>query len=159
MRRMDVGIGDFAVSGTPGTVLKTYALGSCVAVVMWDKMNKVAGLIHIALPESSINPKKAESKPAFFADTGLPIFLRAMRNGGANKNSTWIKLIGGSNILDETRTFDIGKRNALAIKRYLWKEGLGAIKEDLGGAISRTVTVTVDTGEVVVSNSKETWTL
>lgn len=159
MTRTDVGIGEFKVSCAPGDVLRTYALGSCVAVIMWDKVKKVAGLIHIALPESSVNPKKAETRPGFFADTGLPVFLQSMKNIGANRNSTWIKLVGGSNIMDAERTFDIGKRNAIAIKRYLWKNGLGAIKEELGGNISRTVSITVDTGEITISNSKDTWTI
>ncbi|MEW5818198.1 MAG: chemotaxis protein CheD [Spirochaetota bacterium] len=157
--RTDVGIGEYLISSTPGDVLKTYALGSCVAVLMYDKARKIAGLIHIALPESGINPKKAEAKPAYFADTGIPLFLQAMKKAGANRNTTWIKIAGGSNIMDEQKTFDIGRRNTIAIKRYLWKNGLGVIKEDVGGSISRTVSISVDTGEIVLSNSKDKWVL
>jgi chemotaxis protein CheD len=159
MIRTDVGIGEFKVSKDSGDVLKTYALGSCVAVIAYDTHTKVAGLIHIALPESKINPKKAETRPGFFADTGLPIFLKEMKQKGANRNNTWIKIAGGSNIMDEGKTFDIGRRNTIAVKRYLWKNGLGAIKEDVGGNISRTVSISVNTGEVIISNSKEKWTL
>lgn len=159
MIKTDVGIGEYVVSNNPGDTIKTYALGSCVAVVMYDDTNKVAGMIHIALPDSKVNPKKAETRPGFFADTGLPIFLKEMKKKGATRNTSWIKLAGGSNIMDESNTFDIGRRNAIAVKRYLWKNGLGVIKEDIGGNISRTVSIKVSTGEVVVSNSREKWNI
>lgn len=159
MIKTDVGIGEFIVSKDQQDVIKTYALGSCVAVIMYDKMNKVAGMIHIALPDSTVNPKKAQTRPGFFADTGLPLFLDEMKKKGAVRNSTWIKLAGGSNIMDEGNTFDIGRRNAIAIKRYLWKKGLGVIKEDIGGNISRTVSIAVSTGEVLLSNSERKWNL
>jgi chemotaxis protein CheD len=159
MIKTDVGIGEIVVSNDGKDIIKTYALGSCVAVIMYDKLNKVAGMIHIALPDSKVNPKKAETRPGFFADTGLPIFLDTMKKKGAVRSSTWIKLAGGSNIMDEGKTFDIGRRNAIAIKRYLWKKGLGVIKEDIGGNISRTVSISVSTGEVLISNSERKWKL
>ena len=159
MIKTDVGIGEFLVSNDGKDILKTYALGSCVAVLMYDKVHKVAGMIHIALPDSKVNPKKAETRPAFFADTGLPLFIQEMKKKGAEKKSTWIKLAGGSNIMDEGKTFDIGRRNAIAIKRYLWKNGLGVIKEDIGGNISRTVSIEVATGQVLVSNYGNKWNL
>lgn len=59
--------------------------------------------------------------------------------------------------MDNNNTFDIGRRNPVAVKRYLWKNGLGVVKEDIGGKISRTVSVFIDTGEVLVSNAKTEW--
>ena len=159
MINTDVGIGEYVVSNNPGDTIKTYALGSCVAVVMYDETSKVGGMIHIALPDSKVNPKKAETRPGFFADTGLPIFLKEMKKKGATRNRSWIKLAGCSNIMDESNTFDIGRRNAIAVKRYLWKNGLGVIKEDIGSNISRTVSIKVSTGEVAVSNSREKWNI
>jgi chemotaxis protein CheD len=159
MMRHDVGIGEVKVSNNPEDILKTYALGSCVAVIMYDKEQKVAGMIHIALPDSSVNPKKAATRPGFFADTGLPVLLEDMRKNGATRKNSWIKLIGGANIMDEEKTFDIGRRNAIAVKRHLWKNGLGVIREDIGKNISRTVSIAVNNGEILISNSKEKWNL
>jgi len=58
-----VGVGEYAASKTPGEIVKTLALGSCVAVVILDAKNKSVGLLHVALPESSINKKRAEERP------------------------------------------------------------------------------------------------
>lgn len=157
--KYDIGIGHIKASATSGDVIKTYALGSCVAVILYDKKEKIAGMIHLALPNSLVNTDKAKSLPGYFADTGLPILLREFKKLGGDRKTTVIKIAGGSSIMDENKTFDIGKRNSIAVKRILWKQGLGVVKEDIGGKISRTVSIDVDTGRVLLSNAKNKWEL
>ncbi len=155
--RHDIGIGYMKVTATPGDEIKTYALGSCVAVVLYDKKTKIAGMIHIALPDSAVNTEKAKTLPGYFVDTGLPILLKEFKKLGGDRKNTVIKIAGGSSIMDENKTFDIGKRNAIAVKRFLWKQGLGVMKEDIGGKISRTVSIGTDTGKILLSNAKNKW--
>lgn len=155
--RHDIGIGHFKTTAAGGDEIKTYALGSCVAVILYDKKRKIAGMIHIALPDSAVNTEKAKSLPGYFVDTGLPALLKEFKNLGGNRKSTVIKIAGGSSIMDENKTFDIGKRNAIAVKRFLWKQGLGVMKEDIGGKISRTVSINTDTGRVLLSNANSKW--
>ena len=159
MSQIHVGIGDFAICDRPGDVIKTFALGSCVAIAIHDRVKKLSALMHVALPDSSINPDKAKEKPAYFVDTGLPLLLDLLKEKGVARHSISIKLVGGSAIMDETRRFDIGKRNVLAIKKLLWRKRLGTIAEDTGGNISRTVTISVDTGEVLISSGSDKWCL
>ncbi len=157
--RLDVGIGEWNVSNKPEDILKTYALGSCVAVCAYDEENGVAGLLHVALPESKVNPQKAEHLPGYFADTGLPLMLNQMLKQGAKRKNIRVKLAGGSSIMDQNRNFDIGRRNTIAVKRYLWKNGLGVIKEDTGGNASRTVTFNLADGTITISNAGKVWSL
>jgi chemotaxis protein CheD len=112
-------------------------------------------MVHVALPESSINPEKAVERPGYFADTGIPALFRAMAHLGCKPNGRdyIVKLAGGAKVMDPNNTFNIGKRNILAVKKILWQHRMGAVKEDVGGAISRTVTVHVDTGKVILSSS------
>jgi chemotaxis protein CheD len=152
--RHDVGIGDLRVA-SGDRELKTYALGSCVAVVVWDSAAKVGGMAHIVLPEGQINPEKAAEKPGYFADTGLPVLFAELKKAGANRRTCWVKLVGGASILDENRVFDIGRRNALAVKKYLWKVGLAVKAEELGGSVSRTVSLEVATGTLTISSGAE----
>ena len=148
-----VGVGEYATSGTSGEIVKTLALGSCVAVVILDANNKSVGLLHIALPEASINKKRAEEKPCMFADTGIPILLEEMQKLGYDgKSKLIIKLAGGASIMDPNNTFNIGKRNVLAIRKILERFRLGAIAEDVGGNISRSVSIEMNTGKVIVSS-------
>ncbi len=148
-----VGVGEYAISGTPGEIVKTLALGSCVAVVILDPKNKSVGLLHIALPESSINKKRATEKPGMFADTGIPNLLEEMQKLGYDgKSRLIVKLAGGASIMDPNKTFNIGKRNVLAIRKILWRFRLGAIAEDVGGNFSRSVAIDMNTGKVIVSS-------
>ena len=41
-----VGIADMNVVSPPDSIT-TIGLGSCVGIAIWDRMNKIAGLIHI----------------------------------------------------------------------------------------------------------------
>jgi len=148
-----VGVGEYATSGRSGEIVKTLALGSCVAVVILDANNKSVGLLHIALPESSINKKRAKEKPGMFADTGIPILLEEMqRLGYDEKSELIIKLAGGASIMDPNKTFNIGKRNVLAIRNALSRFGLDTIAEDVGGNISRSVSIDLNMGKVMVSS-------
>lgn len=150
--RIDVGIGDFKYSGNPGDMLKTYGLGSCVALIVYSQSKKMAGMIHVALPEASVNEAKARLLPGYFADTGIPMVVDWIdKVSGGNRKAFTYRLYGGASILDENNRFDIGRRNALAIKRLLWRYGCGVLKEDLGGQASRTVSIDVTTGEVHVN--------
>lgn len=159
MNSITVGIGEFKVSDEPGAVLKTFALGSCVAVLMYDSVRRIAGMIHIALPESSIDLVKAGAMPGYFADTGLPLFLNMMLRTGALNASSWIKVAGGANVINEQFRFDIGRRNLLAVKKILWGYNMGPIAHDVGGNISRTVHISVDTGDVRIISQGNEWQL
>lgn len=148
-----VGIGELAVSKNPNHIIKTMALGSCVGVMVYDPKGGGAGMLHVALPDSSINQKRAQERPGSFADTGIPALLRAMRKVGYDgKSRLVVKLAGGASIMDPNNTFNIGKRNILAVKKILWGYRLGAISDDLGGSISRSVSLEVPTGKVTISS-------
>ncbi len=110
-------------------------------------------MVHVALPNSEINIQKSKMTPGYFADTGIPALLQIMAGKGSRRDGRGllVKMAGGASILDTNHTFDIGKRNILTIKKILWRYGMGSLAEDVGGNHSRTVSVYVDTKEVVIS--------
>ena len=153
MKIVYVGVGEYAASKDGDEIVKTLALGSCVAVIILDPQNRAVGLLHIALPDSEINKKRANERPGMFADTGIDRMLEEMKKCGFNgKGRLTVKLAGGASIMDPNNTFNIGKRNILAVRKCLWKYRLGAIAEDVGGSISRSVAVDVKTGRVTISS-------
>lgn len=157
-----IGVGELGASRTPGHVLKTFALGSCVAVVLHDRIRGVVGMVHVALPDSNINPEMSVKRPGYFADTGIPLLLQEMTLLGspATGRGMVVKIAGGASIMDSKGTFNIGKRNQLAVKKILWKYGLGAVAEDVGGTFSRTLFVQVPLGTVKLScPGRENWTI
>ncbi|HEY5672101.1 MAG TPA: chemotaxis protein CheD [Malonomonas sp.] len=162
MGQVILGVGDYGASSQLGEEVKTYALGSCVSVIFLDPKTRTVGMVHVALPDSSINKNKAQEKPGYFADTGIPALLQTMSRYGCDKRGKGlvVKLCGGANVMDTNDTFMIGKRNALAIKKILWSYGMGAVSEDLGGNFSRTVSISVETGQVTLSSpGRPNWLL
>jgi len=145
-----VDIADLAVSKDPGTVLITYSLGSCIGVSIWDPVAKVAGLLHYMLPDSTISPEKAAKNPAMFCDTGIPKLFRAAYELGATKQRMVVKIAGGSQLLDDNGTFNIGKRNYLALRKIFWKNGVMIKSENVGGSVSRTMKICVADGAVTL---------
>ena len=156
-----VGIGEYHISNKPGEVIKTMALGSCVGIMIYAPKLKTAAMAHVALPDSSIGADKAKILPAYFADSAIPLLVKEYQKLGVSRPSELIiKLAGGASIMDPNGTFNIGKRNVLAIRKILWKHRLGARREDVGKDFSRTVTMEIDTGRVIISSpGKGKWEL
>lgn len=153
MSTIVVDVGGIGVSKRSEDVIKTFALGSCVGVVIVSPILHVAGMVHVALPDSQLDREKALKKPGYFADTGIPVLLDQLKRLGVNGNGNLIvKLMGGANVMDSNNVFNIGKRNVLSIRKYLWQNRLAPHGEDVGGSYSRTVWVEVGTGKVFLSS-------
>lgn len=152
MRKV-VGVADMAVSNQPGETLITYSLGSCIAVVIYDPVVKVGGMLHYMLPESAMDPEKARKKPAMFADSGIPVLFKSSYALGAKKSNIIVKIAGGSQILDENGVFNIGKRNYLALRKIFWKNNVLVSQEHVGGSVNRTVRLEMETGRVYLKVS------
>ncbi|MDF1504327.1 chemotaxis protein CheD [Roseisolibacter sp. H3M3-2] len=148
-----VGVADVRLAKDPGERLITYALGSCLGIVIHDPVAKVAGLLHAMLPDSSIDRAKAERNPAMFVDTGVPLLFRESYRLGARKERIVVKVAGGahSGATEAEDTFQIGKRNLIMLRKLLWKNNVLLHAHDVGGCqTSRTLVVDVASGAVTV---------
>ncbi len=155
-----VGIGEYAVSEDVNDDIKTYGLGSCIAVIVYDWRRRMGGMVHVAYPESSVNPERARTQPGYFADTGVELLMKEFtRHYSPHRRDLVLRLAGGANVMDEAGHFNIGKRNALAVKKELWRLGYGVKSEDVGGSIGRTVLLSVASGTVIISNGSNQWEL
>jgi chemotaxis protein CheD len=148
MSALVVGISDCKVSQDAESVLVTYALGSCIAVTMYDPVAKIAGMLHYMLPESALDAVKAQQNPCMFADTGIRVLFERVKAGGAQPRRMVVRLTGGAQVLDGEGVFQIGKRNYLAARKILWKAGVLIAAEVVGGEVSRTVRLEVGTGRI-----------
>jgi chemotaxis protein CheD len=69
---------------------------------------------------------------------------------GAEKKRLAVTVAGGAQMMDTQGTFNIGKRNCLAMRKILWKAGVLVQAEQLGGEVSRTVRLEVGSGKVML---------
>lgn len=152
MNLLTVDIADFKVSCDPDIVLVTYALGSCIGVMVHDPVRRAAGMIHYMLPLSETSPEKAKVRPAMFADVGIPLLFHSMYALGCEKHNLIVKVAGGGTLHDESGRFAIGQRNYTVLRKMFWKTGVIISAEDVGGSKSRTVRLSVSTGRCTIQS-------
>jgi chemotaxis protein CheD len=153
MADLVVGISDLKVSSNPADSMITYALGSCIAVVVYDPAAKVGGLLHFMLPDSTLDAGKAKDTPAMFADTGIPLLFKSCYKLGADKKRMIVKVAGGASILDESNFFRIGQKNIMAMRKIFWNNNVLIDAEDTGKNINRTVRIDLGTGKVTIKRA------
>lgn len=153
--RQVIGIGELAVSSRCGQTIATHAVGSCIAVCVFDPVAGVAGMLHFLLPESAINPERAQGHPAVFADTGIPLLFQTAYDHGLVKQRAIVKLVGGAEMpQNPSGWFNTGRRNLLAARCLLWRNGVFVTAEDVGGTDARTVHMSVADGRLQVFSGR-----
>jgi chemotaxis protein CheD len=155
VKTLIVGVGDCLVSNDSQGILVTYALGSCIAILIHDSVAGVGGLLHYMLPESSIDVSKAQQRPFMYADTGIPLLFQTAYKLGAEKSRLYVAAVGGAQVMDPNGTFNIGKRNHLAMRKIFWKAGVMVKAEEVGGTDSRTVRLEIATGRILLRQGEE----
>lgn len=154
--RIVVGVAECAATRVADARIVTYALGSCIAVVLYDPRRRVGGALHLMLPASTTNPARAAERPATFADTGVPHLVRAVAAAGADPRRCAVVLAGGAEILADADRFRIGGRNREAAHAALTSLGLRITAEDVGGTWSRTLALSIADGRITIrSQGKE----
>jgi len=73
---------------------------------------------------------------------------------GSRKSDLIIRVAGGSSSkLNENEDFfQIGRRNFVSLRKYLWNEGLMLKAYDVGGYGSRTVTLELESGKMLIKS-------
>ena len=150
--RRCVGIAGLHVAATDGDEIVTYALGSCLGIAMYDPIAKVGGLVHVMLPDSSIDMGKAHRQPGMFVDTGVPALIDEMTRAGANRSRLRTAVAGGaSQKMSGQDQFRIGERNMRAFDAWMSAAGMPVIAADVGGNnCARTMTLRVASGTVEI---------
>jgi chemotaxis protein CheD len=151
-----VKVADYAVRrGTD--VIATIGLGSCVAIVLYDRDTKIGGLAHILLPSMAMS--RETSNPAKFPESIVPIMLAEMRALGAvQPKRISAKIVGGASMFGQLVSgtgINVGERNIAATKEALAEAGIPLVAEDTGLDYGRSVYFHLDDGRVEVRSLKK----
>lgn len=143
-----VGMADLNTCSAPNAIT-TLGLGSCVGIALYDSTSKIAGLVHIMLPDST----KIRNNENFakFADTGIDALISKMKGMGANSNRLTAKIAGGAQMFAFNSNNDmlrIGDRNVEASKNKLKELGIQILAEDTGLNYGRTIVFFPENGEL-----------
>ena len=148
----EVDIGTGIITKAPD-IVSVRALGSCVALMLWDIHRKIGGVAHILLPDSTQSNGRHNGKPYQYADTAVKKLLDELIQEGASKPSIKAKAIGGAVMFPKTEARNgtsIGRQNINSIKAALEKERIKLIGEDTGGTKGRSAKFNFNSGDVVV---------
>lgn len=149
-----VRISDFAVDQAP-TVLLTQGIGSCVAVCLYQKEQKIGALAHIMLPKAiKIASDGDQVNPLRFVSTALPIVVGELEKVGIAKESLSAKIVGGAHmfkVLGGREEDDLGTKNIQAAEEYLTTAGIKIDNEEVGGNVGRSLEFDLTTGVVKVT--------
>jgi chemotaxis protein CheD len=134
-----VRMGEIAVSKSPGELLVSLGLGSCIGLALVDQRRGVAGLAHIMLPEAIAGGGPAGK----FADLAVPELLARTVALGTARTSLKAVLVGGAQMfaLGGGNSLDIGVRNEAAVREILAAERIPVIAAATRGSKGRTIKV------------------
>jgi len=85
-------------AGSQNGIISTSPLGSCVAVVAYDKTLKTGGIVHTMLPGKSPAKNKGGGKQNM-PKTTIENLLDTLKSLGSKKANIEICLVGGANVL------------------------------------------------------------
>jgi chemotaxis protein CheD len=146
-----IGIGEYVISNEQEDFIKTFALASCIAVTVYNPFIHLAGMIHIALPDT-IDQEDVQRRPSYYATSGIPILIHNIcREFRSRREDLQIRLFGGATSLRADDCFKIGQKNIRAVRETLSDLNLKIVEAHLGGVISRSITMSVLTGEVEIT--------
>lgn len=125
-------------------------LGSCLAVCALDPVSNVGGIAHVMLPKAPDHV--CDAIAAKFLDSGLALLLVRLAELGANRPDIKFAATGGSQLFSfgVQNQSDLGVRNVDAFRAFAKTHDLTVIATDFGGTAGRSVSFTLDTGEVQI---------
>lgn len=139
--------GEFYISENEEMI--TTVLGSCVSACIYDPTRKIGGMNHFMLPEGGAAQSDESARYGMYAMESL---INELLKRGCRKNDLKVKLFGGGQIIQNMS--DVGRKNILFAKNFLYAEGMRLEASDLGLIFPRKVNFYPHTGKAMVKRLK-----
>src|SRR5688572_26018800 len=132
---IEITIADFAIGRSP-QILETKALGSCIAVCLYDPVKKMGALAHTILPHSiddNLNILR-------FTDTAVPRMLEELIKEGVQLKDLEAHIVGGASMFPDLEDYlRLGDKNVEAAEMILTSHGIPIKSKEVGGHTGRSV--------------------
>jgi len=135
-------------------VLITMALGSSLAVCMYDEEGGIGGLVHTLLPD--IRREGNGKNGLRYVDTATRALFEAMKEAGAVPERIRVKLVGGAKIFCFAGQ---AGENVSCARKMLQELDLAIVSEDTGENYGRSVHFMAGSGrlEIETVNRSRYW--
>jgi len=142
---IDVQIGEIK-TGRGETILKSKAIGSCIAIAGYDSRRNIGVLAHIMLPGSAPAWKEPSEKTRYAANA-IDAMLQRMKALGSKDKDIEVVLVGGGNVLNR-KDDTICRDNIASTLELLRARQLSVKAHAVGGTSRRSVSLDVEDGIV-----------
>ena len=140
MRQILIRPDELAVS-EGDAVLMSLALGSSLAICMYDQNRQIGGMVHSLLPMSRSRTIR-EADRLRYVDSSVQALYDALVARGAVQADIRAKLAGGARIFSFSHTEpqkEVGRENILCARQSLQDLGIPLVSEDTGENYGRSV--------------------
>lgn len=144
--------GEFAVAPDGDNVALKTLLGSCVALMFYDRKKKIKAMNHFLLPDTNDN-----SNDMKYGLYSVEAMLNEMYKIGCLKSDIIAKISGGADIMNLNLKNSIGSRNVEFAKEFCRKEGFRIISEHVRGEHGRLILL-ADNFETFIKVTQKTET-
>lgn len=144
--------GEFAVAPDNDNVALKTLLGSCVALMFYDRKKKIKAMNHFLLPDTNDN-----SNDMKYGLYSVEAMLNEMYKIGCLKSDIVAKISGGADIMNLNLKNSIGSRNVEFAKEFCRKEGFRIISEHVRGEHGRLILL-ADNFETFIKVTQKTET-
>jgi chemotaxis protein CheD len=145
---IDVQIGEVKAE-CGGVILKSKAIGSCIAIVAYDAMRKIGAMAHVMLPGRAPANKKSSERMKYAADA-IDVLVNRMIQLGSRNGDIEVVLVGGGNVLDRPDD-TICRDNIESALEFCGKKHMRVKAQAVGGTERRSVSLDVECGTVFYS--------
>jgi len=122
-------------------------LGSCVGLALYDAQQKRGGILHILLPEPVC--RIPDSHSTYYASTGIPLFLEALKESGSNIEDLVAHVAGGALVDPSSRqelSLNIGGRSLEITLNYLRKHKIPIRNMEASGVFPLSISLDTASG-------------
>ena len=143
-----------------GEIIST-VLGSCIAVCLYDKYNKIGGMNHFMLPvnrAAEVDVSQLMKQPGIFyskelryGTVSMEVLIGELQKIGADRKNLKAKIFGGGRVLKEqSGHLDIGAKNIKFAEAYLKLENIDIVKKSVGEDHGRKIFFMTDNFKVLL---------
>ena len=158
-KQVDIHIAEL-FAGDEDFVITTSGVGSCVVIVLYDRLMRIGGMAHAILPRTRLEDTTTQFLRdddgkvfAKYVDQAVETLLDEVKALGANPEHLVAKLVGGAHmfVLLEGDKHGIGYENTMSARETLKRLGVPIETEVVGGTVGRNVRFDISTGIVEIT--------
>lgn len=132
-------------AGSGEVIIKSDAIGSCIAIVAYDSRKKAGAIAHVMLP--GVSPEKCTPPRTRYAADAIDVMINEVARLGVNSDDIEVCLVGGANVLKRNND-TIWKDNIDSVVELLKRKNIKIRAEALGGTKRRSVFIDVERGVI-----------